>query len=204
MFVQRPLDSDNDFIALLHANPSPKSKRYTELLSKLSLSISEAEVKSFKDAEYHNFKDRGVSFCFDKKPQLELGAIHIYNDMSKVYRSELHQFYDKPEDKQKSKPFISYFECNYDGNTIIELPYGISKRTTMKDFVHKFAPVEPEKGGGSMQRSQLNCWFKYPYYKFMVEFNTRDFEEDNATWKELIISDFIADEPSDDELDVYS
>jgi hypothetical protein len=121
------------------------------------------EIKTFSDAVYYQYKDFGVSFCFDCKEGTTgpLAAIHIYNagnnyGFTPIKRSDL------------------------------ILPCGIGLNSTIRDIIRLFAPEEPVKGGGS--RTGMRIWINYPHHHLSLEFDSYNWDDPNALWTEITLT----------------
>jgi hypothetical protein len=140
-----------------------KTPRHQQLLALLAIrEDEECDVRAFTDCRYHNYRKRGIAFAFDLiSNEFVLKAIHIYNKANRA----------------KFEPF------NY--STI--LPYGLTDRITFREIIQKFAPLEPLKGGGG--RGNLDIWIRYPTQGIAFEIGTRDWNDGDATWTEMILTE---------------
>lgn len=168
--AQIPVDSTNPLLQSLRAENKCllDSLEFTRLLQYLSLDSCKSERKQYHDCLYVNYKQQGISFCFDRVDnQLDiLAAIHIFASSNS----------EKTKKKQEYSEF-QQFE---------KLPYQkISQKLTIRDVIMKFAPEEPQKGGGS--RELMNVWLKYHRFGIEFSFPTRDWEDPNVCWSEIVL-----------------
>lgn len=173
-FVQRPLDENHPIMrALMEANQSCKNTQdqnaYKYLLKILDLDEDrdQVEMKSYTDCEYRNFRDHGISFCFEQcktSTDFKLASVHFY----------------AAGNQTRFAPFCRWTRFQPDNH---RLPYNIDAESRLIDIVHKFNPVEPEKGGGG--RSGINIWIKYPAFGLMLEFPTKSWDDPNCCWSEI-------------------
>lgn len=144
------------------------SNKLTAFLEDIRYDPKAMKTKAFSDCIYKTLPDKGISFCFDKKDQA-----FASQDQSDFYLGAIHVFNLNDQ----------YGMLAYDDKTII-LPHSITSRTCLVDFVRYFSPVEPEKGGGG--RSGLDIWIKYKKYGITCSFNTKNWEDGDAIWTEII------------------
>ena len=136
------------------------SPRYQQLLRHLQLDDQAVELKQFSDCQYHNYRQNGVSFCFDHNPDtlsFHLGAIHIYNTLNDY----------------KFMAVRSDFP----------LPHGITTEMSLKSITQRFAPTEPNQGGGGRT---ARIWTKYSDIGLMFEYATKSWDQD-APWVEMTL-----------------
>jgi hypothetical protein len=136
----------------LKARPELNDQILVDLLHALGLDDKcDAETKSYSDCMYRNYRQQGLSFCFDLDNGVHrLAAVHVYGDGNG-----------------------SKFDAIQSGKCTA-LPFGLTPDTSIKDLIVKFAPREPEKGGGG--RTQMNIWIKYPEHGVMIEFPTKSWD----------------------------
>ena len=177
--VQRPVDAEHPVIAALidsaknlNDQKSPSEEIYARLLRVFGLSDDDAEVKTYSDCEYRNFRPQGLSFCFDRDPKNQ-------NDENQMKLSSVHVY--AAGNQAKFVPFRGWSRLPADQQH--RLPYNLDDRATLMDIIWKFNPIEPEKGGGG--RSGLNIWVKYPRYGLMLEFPTKSWDDGDCRWSEV-------------------
>jgi hypothetical protein len=159
--LPKKVDKMDPVFAALKAAPAMDDAAIRRLAKYLDLRDEDCEVKAYSDCAYVNYRRSGVSLCFDKivdanqqtSGNLRLGAVHLYNQLN----------------TSKFEPI----------SATIQLPFALTRTTSIRDLVVRFAPVEPEKGGGD--RSQMNIWIRYPQHGILAEFPSRSWDLPEGT-----------------------
>lgn len=166
------MDKSNlDLLDLLSQRLPPDAHEFTDFLSNaLQLHLSDAEEKRWPgDGVYYNWRSDGISFFFKyvKDTQtLKLDAVHIYGRPLVV-------------NARSFQPFSKY--------NAMSLPYGITSDTLMIDFIKKFAPLEPRKGGGG--RDGMDIWCEWPEHGIHAQFAATNWShQGQVRWTEVVFS----------------